>query len=198
LKLQLDVTIDKGEGSEHEPVVSFKEVHKEGMLGAGIVASVRLYENQAVSFVLRDDIPDHVTKDVTTAIIDRHQHDTQEYWYRWIGKSKYTGRWREVVNRSLMILKLLTFEPTGAIIAAPTFSIPEAIGGVRNWDYRFSWVRDSSFTIYILLRMGFIDEADAYMDFISARFRKSRSPEGALPIMFTIDGSTDIPELELR
>jgi len=67
----------------------------------------------------------------------------------------------------------------------------------RNWDYRFSWVRDSSFTIYIFLRMGFTDEADAYMSFISERFRKSRGPDGALPIMFTIHGGTEIPEMEL-
>lgn len=69
---------------------------------------------------------------------------------------------------------------------------------LSNWDYRYSWVRDSSFTIYILLRMGFVDEADAYMNFISDRFRLSRGPDGALPIMFTIRGETDIPELELR
>ena len=69
---------------------------------------------------------------------------------------------------------------------------------IRNWDYRFSWVRDSSFTIYILLRMGFTEEADAYMGFISDRFRKSRSREGALPIMFSIHGETDLPEIELR
>ena len=68
----------------------------------------------------------------------------------------------------------------------------------RNWDYRFSWVRDSSFTIYILLRMGFTDEADAYMAFISDRFRLSRGLDGSLPIMFTIRGETDIPEIELE
>ncbi|KFY79083.1 hypothetical protein V499_01881 [Pseudogymnoascus sp. VKM F-103] len=198
LKLQLDVTIDKGdEDSITCPLLKFTTVKKDKLLGEGVVAHIHLEEGQAISFVLRDDIPNHVTPDVTTEVLDTQQHDTQAFWYSWISKSKYKGRWREVVNRSLMILKLLTYEPTGAIIASPTFSVPEAIGGVRNWDYRFCWIRDSSFTIYILLRMGFTEEADSYMDFISDRFRKSRSPEGALPIMFTIRGETDIPELEL-
>ncbi|KAF7956657.1 hypothetical protein EAE96_003991 [Botrytis aclada] len=198
LKLQLDVTIDHGEENiESCPSLIFRRVRQKEGKGDGVVANIRLQEGQAISFVLRDDIPDHITRDVTTEVLDTQQHDTQRYWSSWIGQSKYTGRWREVVARSLMILKLLTYEPTGAIIAAPTFSIPEDIGGVRNWDYRYSWVRDSSFTIYILLRMGFVDEADAYMNFISDRFRLSRGPDGALPIMFTIRGETDIPELEL-
>lgn len=132
LKLQLDVTIDKGdEDSITCPLLKFRTVKKDKLLGEGVVAHVHLEEGQAVSFVLRDDIPEHVTPDVTTEILDTQQHDTQAFWYNWISKSKYKGRWREVVNRSLMILKLLTYEPTGAIIAAPTFSIPEAIGGVR-------------------------------------------------------------------
>lgn len=214
VNLQLDVTIDHGEEDvESCPSVVFKKVKKEGMRGEGVTAHIHLEEGQQVSFVLRDNIPNHVTREVTTDVLDRQQHDTQRFWYNWISKSSYKGRWREVVFRSLFILKLLTYEPTGAIIAAPTFSIPEDIGGVRlvlsilvssklmlnrNWDYRFCWVRDSSFTIYILLRMGFTEEADAYMDFISDRFRKSRSPEGALPIMFTIRGETEIPEVELR
>lgn len=82
-------------------------------------------------------------------------------------------------------------------MAAPTFSIPEDIGGTRNWDYRYSWVRDSSFTIYILLRLGFRTEAHAYMGFIMKRFVESRGPDGGLPIMFTIRGETDIPESTL-
>ena len=82
-------------------------------------------------------------------------------------------------------------------MAAPTFSIPEDVGGVRNWDYRYTWVRDSSFTIYILLRLGFRAEADAFMEFIMERFTQSRLPDGALPIMFTIHGETDIPEITL-
>lgn len=132
VQLQLDVTIDRGEEDTQTcPTVSFRKEKREHLSGEGVVAHIHLEEGQAISFVLRDDIPDHVTRDVTTEVIDRHQHDTQSYWFNWISQSKYKGRWREVVNRSLMILKLLTYEPTGAIIAAPTFSIPEDIGGVR-------------------------------------------------------------------
>ncbi|KAI3543415.1 glycosyl hydrolase family 15 [Colletotrichum abscissum] len=207
-KMQLDVTIDdvvpESEADASAPAaaapapsITFRKEKRDGMLGEGVVAHLEITEGQAVSFVLRNDKPDHVTENVTTAVLDGQQHDTQSFWYNWISKSKYKGRWREVVNRSLMLLKMLTYEPTGAIVAAPTFSIPEDIGGVRNWDYRFCWVRDSSFTIYILLRLGFSAEADAYMDFISERFVKSRGPSGELPIMFTIRGETEIPEMEL-
>ncbi|PSR99364.1 glycosyl hydrolase [Coniella lustricola] len=199
LKLQLDVTIDKGEeNAETCPVVAFQKVQRNGMVSEGVVTHITLQEGQAVSFTLRDDSENHKTADISTLDLDKQQHDTQTYWYNWISKSKYEGRWREVVHRSLMILKLLTYEPTGAIVAAPTFSVPEEIGGPRNWDYRFSWVRDSSFTIYILLRLGFVEEADAYMEFISERILKSRTPDGGLPIMFTIRGETEIPELELH
>ncbi|KAH8162845.1 hypothetical protein CIB48_g5406 [Xylaria polymorpha] len=189
-KLQLDVRIDhRRDDSMTGPSVGFEKVHN-GMKGEGVVARVTLHEGQSVSFILRRDIPDHVTTNITTAVLDSQQHDTQLFWYNWLSKSQYQGAWREVVFRSLMILKMLTFEPTGAIVAAPTFSIPEAIGGVR-------WVRDSSFTIYIFLRMGFTDEADAYMRFIDDRFQKSLTQDGALPIMFTIRGETEIPEQEL-
>jgi GH15 family glucan-1,4-alpha-glucosidase len=197
-KLQLDVSIDRAEDSDQNwPSVCFKKATKPGMLGEGVVASIDICEGQAVSFVIRNDVENHITENITSAVLDTQQHDTQTYWYNWISRSKYKGRWREVVARSLMILKLMTYEPTGAIIASPTFSIPEDIGGVRNWDYRFSWVRDSSFTIYILLRLGFTEEADAYMGFISERFLTSRVSDGGLPIMFTIRGETDIPEREL-
>jgi hypothetical protein len=133
VKLQLDVTIDRGdeEGDQTWPVVKFEKASRPGMLGEGIVAQIDIREGQAVSFVLRNDIENHITPNITTAVLDTQQHDTQTFWYNWISRSKYKGRWREVVSRSLMILKLMTYEPTGAIIAAPTFSIPEDIGGVR-------------------------------------------------------------------
>lgn len=132
LKLQLDVTIDCGGGDESAcPNLSFKKVQKEGMKGEGVVARFTVQEGQAISFVIREDIPSHVTQNITSAILDSRQHDTQLFWSNWLSKSSYKGAWREVVMRSFMILKMLTYEPTGAIVAAPTFSIPEAVGGVR-------------------------------------------------------------------
>lgn len=132
VKLQLDVSIDKGDETQEScPIVQFRKQRHKQMLGDGVVARIELEEGQRISFVLRDDIPNHVTQNVTTALLDTQQYDTLKFWSDWLKKSIYTGRWREVVNRSLMILKLLTYEPTGAIVAAPTFSVPEAIGGVR-------------------------------------------------------------------
>ncbi|KAK5007793.1 hypothetical protein LTR28_004824, partial [Elasticomyces elasticus] len=200
LSLEIHATIDCDDSPEElRPKLVFEKKQKPSYLGLGVYAVVHLREGQSVSFVLRDHIPakDTVNDHITNALLDQAQKDTATYWYTWISQSKYKGRWCEKVNRSLMILKLLTYEPTGAIIAAPTFSLPEAFEGTRNWDYRFSWVRDSSFTIYILLRMGFTEEAEAYMSFISDRLRYSRTPDGALPIVFSIRGSTDLPEIEL-
>jgi hypothetical protein len=135
--LQLDVTIDHGEeNADSCPTVIFHK-EKHGTKSEGVVARIRLLEGQAISFVLRDDIDNHVTRDVTTEVLDEQQSATQAFWFNWISKSKYKGRWREVVSRSLMILKLLTYEPTGAIIAAPTFSIPEDIGGIRYVAFRY-------------------------------------------------------------
>ncbi|KAG5642317.1 hypothetical protein DXG03_003019 [Asterophora parasitica] len=121
---------------------------------------------------------------------------TNRYWYEWIRQSTYTGSWKEAVHRSALALKLLIFEPTGAVVASPTFSLPEFIGGTRNWDYRASWIRDSSFTLYALIRLGFTQEANAYMEFIFERLR-NKNPDGSLQIMYTIHGGKDLEEIEL-
>ena len=89
-----------------------------------------------------------------------HPQQTNKYWTAWIGRSTYRGAWKEAVHRSALALKLLIFEPTGAVVASPTFSLPEYVGGTRNWDYRASWIRDSSFTLYALIRLGFTYEAN--------------------------------------
>ncbi|RYP17253.1 hypothetical protein DL765_004638 [Monosporascus sp. GIB2] len=197
-KLQLDVVVDSHDDQlSGDLVVIFEKAQLARMKGEGVHATVTLREGQGISLILRRDVPDHVTKVITTQTVDSQQHDTQMYWSHWLGKANYKGGWREVVSRSLMILKMLTYEPTGAIVAAATFSIPEAIGGTRNWDYRFSWIRDSSFTIYILLRMGFTEEADAYMEFVNTIFQKSVNAGQGLRVMYTIRGETEMPEEEL-
>ncbi|HET9052474.1 MAG TPA: glycoside hydrolase family 15 protein [Candidatus Dormibacteraeota bacterium] len=118
---------------------------------------------------------------------------TVDYWRRWISRSRYDGRWREMVERSALILKLLTYRPTGAIVAAPTTSLPECVGGGRNWDYRYTWIRDASFTLYSLLRIGFTEEAAAFMEWLEARCREL--PEGeTLQIMYGIDGRRELDE----
>lgn len=129
---------------------------------------------EATSILMVDDNPI-----MNRELVDQLIEDTHEYWQKWIAKSKYKGRWREVVMRSALVLKMLVFEETGAVVAAPTFSLPEYIGGTRNWDYRFTWVRDTSFTIYALIRLGFTDEANAYVNFILARLKEHNS-DGSL------------------
>lgn len=200
LSLELRATLDRGDDENEMPEVRFEKVDGSG-LGDACLARLKLKEGQRVSFILRDyeaEADQHTSERITTALLDKAQQDTRKYWNAWIQQCHYEGRWQEVVQRSLLILKMLTFEPTGAIVAAPTFSLPEAYGGTRNWDYRFSWVRDSSFTIYIFLRMGFRQEAEAYMHFVEERLQKNKTADGALPIMFSIWGATDMPEIELE
>jgi GH15 family glucan-1,4-alpha-glucosidase len=122
---------------------------------------------------------------------------TVEFWRRWMGRSRYEGRWREMVHRSALVLKLLTFEPTGAIIAAPTTSLPEEIGGVRNWDYRYVWIRDAAFTLYAFLRLGYTDEASRFMEWLRARVMEEETPGGPIQLVYRIDGRHDFPEEEL-
>lgn len=122
--------------------------------------------------------------------------ETIQFWRDWITQSQYKGRWRETVNRSALILKLLTFEPTGAIVAAPTCSLPEHVGGERNWDYRYTWVRDAAFTIYAFMRIGFTTEAAQFMNWIMERSNGSED-NGKLQVMYGIEGNKELTEEHL-
>ncbi len=123
---------------------------------------------------------------------------TSDFWQRWLSQCKYRGRWRETVQRSALALKLLVYHPTGALVAAPTTSLPEELGGIRNWDYRYAWLRDAAFTIYALMRLGFLEEAAAFMDWVQKRCEEAdRDRERDLMIMYAVDGSPEIPEFTL-
>lgn len=120
-KLQLDLCIDNGgEEGMTGPSVNFKKVHRNGMKGEGVVANVTLREGQSISFIIRQDLEDHITSNITTAVLDSQQHDTQLFWYNWLSKSLYKGAWREVVSRSLMILKMLTVSIFGCHFYPPS------------------------------------------------------------------------------
>ncbi|MDH4192695.1 MAG: glycoside hydrolase family 15 protein [Nitrospirota bacterium] len=127
---------------------------------------------------------------------DEAFRNTSAFWQRWLSQCQYDGRWREVVHRSALTLKLLTYAPTGAIVAAPTTSLPENIGGPRNWDYRYTWIRDAAFSIYGLLRLGFTVEASRFMDWLNARCCEL-NPDGSIQLMYGVDGRRDLTEEEL-
>jgi GH15 family glucan-1,4-alpha-glucosidase len=128
--------------------------------------------------------------------VDARFHETSRFWKHWIAKSKYKGRWREMVNRSALMLKLLTSREHGSLIAAPTFSLPEEIGGVRNWDYRFTWLRDGAFTLYALIRLGFVEEAEAFIGWLKGRLSDD-AERGPLQVMYGVDGRQNLDELTL-
>jgi GH15 family glucan-1,4-alpha-glucosidase len=157
-------------------------------LREGDIATFTLGERTAASKNRRDPCSEGEANDLFRG--------TVEYWRNWLAKSAYKGRWREMVERSALALKLLTYEPTGAIVAAPTCSLPEELGGVRNWDYRYTWIRDAAFTLYALLRIGFTDEATHFMNWIEARCH-DLNPDGSLQIMYGIDGRRELTEESL-
>jgi GH15 family glucan-1,4-alpha-glucosidase len=160
----------------------------------GALAEFELGEGESAVFVLRElaDEPG-CGLCLSEEAAETCFRATVDYWQAWLRRCTYTGRWRETVHRSALALKLLTFAPTGAIVAAPTCSLPEGVGGERNWDYRYTWIRDSAFTLYALLRLGFTAEADAFMNYL-ATICKSSASGRPLQIMYGIDGRKTLTE----
>jgi GH15 family glucan-1,4-alpha-glucosidase len=127
--------------------------------------------------------------------IQRLIAETASFWRAWVHRSTYTGRWREMVSRSAMTLKLMIYAPTGAPVAAPTAGLPEQEGGERNWDYRYTWIRDSSFSLYALLGLGYVEEARAYTNWLRNRNHELvPGSDHPLKIMYRVDGSSDLTE----
>ncbi|HWQ54591.1 MAG TPA: glycoside hydrolase family 15 protein [Bryobacteraceae bacterium] len=163
--------------------------------GTGVVLEFSLGAEETLSFELHElepgsaDQPIGVTEEECKKLFEQ----TVGYWRDWLAHCTYIGRWREMVRRSALVLKLLVFAPTGAIVAAPTCSLPEALGGTRNWDYRYTWLRDAAFTVYSLIRIGFTEEAAHFMEWMEARCRELDG-DGGLQVLYGIDGRREVTE----
>jgi GH15 family glucan-1,4-alpha-glucosidase len=161
------------------------------------VADFTLRAGQTLSFVLEEAGPGEESPSQTADYVTETFKETMNFWRAWVARSNYRGRWREMVNRSALALKLLTSQPHGSIVAAATFGLPETIGGARNWDYRYAWIRDASFTLYALMRLGYTDEARDFMHWVETRCRELK-PGRPLQAMYRVDGGRQLPERILR
>jgi GH15 family glucan-1,4-alpha-glucosidase len=168
------------------------------IVGGDVRTRITVRARETATFVLEGVEPGEVPPPASDADVAAEFDATAAFWRNWLRHCHYSGRWREMVHRSALTLKLLTYAPTGAIVAAPTTSLPEYLGGSRNWDYRYTWMRDAAFTLYALLRLGFSEEAAAFMAWLQDRVRHAPEREsGPLQIMYGIDGRQDLPEEEL-
>ncbi|MDX2676978.1 glycoside hydrolase family 15 protein [Streptomyces sp. NY05-11A] len=136
---------------------------------------------------------------LTVGGLTAQMDDTGLFWQDWLHQSRYRGRWPELVHRSAITLKLLTYAPTGALIAAATMGLPEQVGGERNWDYRFTWVRDSALSVRAMLDLGFAEEATAFLHWLVDRLEEREGKEEEpLQTMYRVDGNPDLPEETLE
>lgn len=156
------------------------------------VAQFTLTPGTTADFIL-GSVDEHITKDNIYNIVEHSLFDTIHYWRRWISNSTYMGRWQEMVNRSALLLKLMTSKKYGSIIAAPTFGLPEQIGGGKNWDYRYTWIRDAAFSLYALIRLGFTKEATNFIKWMEERCFDIGNP-GQLGLMYSIAGNKKLDE----
>jgi GH15 family glucan-1,4-alpha-glucosidase len=157
------------------------------------VGRFTLRAGEKAEFVMEQAHPGEPSPSENPAFVAQSFKDTVNFWRTWIGHSKYQGRWREAVDRSALMLKLLVSAEHGSLVAAPTFGLPEELGGERNWDYRYTWIRDASFTLFALIRLGYTAEAEAFMRWIEARCYDLNA-DGSLQVMYGIDGHKDLTE----
>jgi pentatricopeptide repeat protein len=165
--------------------------------GDGLRATFTMREGDSGRGVVLESMGDE-PRLLARGELSRLGDDTAAYWKRWLARSTYTGRWREAVTRSAMTLKLLTYEPIGAPVAAATFGLPEQVGGERNWDYRFTWIRDASLATHALANLGYLDEVDRFGEWLRNRVTEHvGEASGPLKVMYRVDGSSDLAEESL-
>ena len=152
-----------------------------------------LHAGQVGGVILESD-PQGPGRRIPASEIRALFEETRDYWRDWLAQSTYRGRWREMVERSAMTLKLMTYAPSGALVAAPTAGLPEQVGGERNWDYRFTWIRDASFSVHALLGLALRTKRRPYLKWLSQRIIDSEGRDTPLQIMYRIDGSPDLNE----
>lgn len=158
-----------------------------------VSATFTLKGGESAAFIFEEIIPGRESPCDLTDYVSRTFKRTVNYWHDWIQASTYNGHWMSEMNRSALILKLLTSQKYGSMVASPTFSLPEVIGGERNWDYRYNWIRDSAFMVYALIRLGFTSEANDYLDWV-CRYVEDLNPDGSMQIMYKLDGGTVMEE----
>lgn len=163
------------------------------ILDGGIMCEFTLSAEETASFILEQAAPNKNSPSSLPDFVSNSFKSTANFWRRWVARSHYQGRWREVVNRSALVLKLLTSKKYGSMVAAPTFGLPETIGGERNWDYRYTWIRDTAFTLSAVLKLGYKEEAASFMKWFSARCSEIK-PGTPLQVVYKLDGSPELPE----
>ncbi|WP_028622623.1 glycoside hydrolase family 15 protein [Pseudomonas sp. Ant30-3] len=176
-----------------QPSLRLKSDQKLSVDANSAVAQFSLSQDQTAQFLLGGIDDPRFQEGAAALCMER----TLKFWRDWSGQSNYRGRWREMVNRSALALKLLTSRKHGAILAAATFGLPETPGGERNWDYRYTWIRDASFTVYAFMRLGFVQEANDYMRWLRGRVSDCQGKPVKLNILYAVDGRQKLPETEL-
>lgn len=164
--------------------------------GPDVTCAFSLKAGERVSFIFECRSCDNSSIEIAEEAICQEFKNTSAFWRNWVAQSNYKGRWREIVMRSALLLKLLTSQKHGSIVAAPTFGLPERLGGVRNWDYRYTWIRDAVFTLYAFMRLGYTEEARRFMSWLNDRIAVD-AKQGPLQIMYRANGDPNLNEIAL-
>ncbi len=181
----------------HDPAVRLSSSIPLHVRGADVEATFSLDAGQQACFILECGACEEPAAEASEKVVEDAFSATSAFWRSWTTQSTYKGRWREMVTRSALVLKLLTSRKHGSIIAAPTFGLPERPGSARNWDYRYTWMRDAAFTLYAFMRLGYTDEARRFMIWLSQRVAVD-SKEGPLQVMYRTDGNQNLDEISLE